>query len=409
MTRPFSATGRPLRVLFLDNSSTFGGAIESLAYLVDGLADYDVESVVVSGQPPGRIEEAFPKAITESVDIRLRWRDRTAPYRLARRMASSHLVTRLVLLFAAMDWHLRRTLPAAVRYARIGSDYDVHLVHLNNCLEGQLDGLLAAGILGVPCVAHARGFQNPTRALRWLVPRVDRHVAISGAIHRNLREIGAPKDRISVIHDGMNLDRFREPHDTRKVREDLGVPPEAPAFGLFGRIIEWKGVREFVRAAQRVLRRLGSAYAVVVGDESDGSLDYFREVRSLAEDSDVGDRILFTGYREDVPALMQSLDVVVHASIDPEPFGMVIAEAMAAGKAVVSADEGGPRDIVVDGETGYRVDPRDTKALASAISDLLEDPRKAEAMGRAGRRRAQRLFSKERYAREIARLYGELR
>lgn len=410
VTSPPPDDRRP-RVLFLDNSSTFGGAIESLAHLVDCLADRGFASVVVSAQPEDSLTRVFPdSAVTRSVDVPVRWqrRHKTGLYRLLAGMRTRSVLSRGVSALAVLDWHLRRTLPSALRYARIGRRHRVDLVHLNNALESQLEGLAAARLLGVPCVAHARGFQQPTRALRLLAPRVDRHVAISEAIRENLLEIGAPEERISVVHDGMDLEAFRRSHDTRSIRDDLRIRPGVPAFGLFGRIIEWKGVREFLLAAEQVLERFGSAYALVVGDESDGSPDYFRQVRSLAEDSDVADRILFTGYREDVPALMQTLDVVVHCSIEPEPFGMVIAEAMAAGKPVVAADRGGPLDIVVEGETGFLVDPRDTEALASAIGRLLDDPALAEEMGAAGRRRARRLFGKERYAREIAEIYEEV-
>lgn len=400
--------GQPGRILFLDNSFTFGGAIRSLALLVDGLSDRGVDSVVVSGQRSDRLEEAFPGAVTKSVDVRVRWRHRTAPYRLARRMQDEGLAKRAVLRIAAVDWHLRRTLPAAVRYARIGAAHEVDVVHLNNSLEGQLEGLLAAKLLGVPCVAHARGFQEPTRALRMCARHVDRHVAISRAIRRNLLEIGAPDEQVLVVHNAIDVGEYSGASDTDSVWKELGVPRDARTFGFFGRIIRWKGVREFVLAAREALERVPSAYALVVGDVSDGGDEYFREVRTLAGRSGVGDRILFTGYRDDVPALMQALDVVVHTSIAPEPFGRVLAEAMAAGTPVVSADEGGPLDIVVDGETGYRVDPEDTRALASAIVRLLEDPGEAEEMGRAGRRRARRLFGKERYAREVARLYRGL-
>lgn len=410
VTSPPADDGHPC-VLFLDNSSTFGGAIESLAHLVDGLAHRGFACVVVSAQPEDTLVRVFGDSAEirwVDVPVRWQWRHKTMLYRLLAQMRSGSVLSRCVSALAACDWHLRRTLPSALRYARIGRRHRVDLVHLNNALESQLEGLLAAKLLGVPCVAHARGFERPTRALALGAPRVDRHIAISEAIRENLLTIGAPEERISVVHDGMDVETLAEPHDTRSVRDELGIPPGAPVFGLFGRIIEWKGVREFLLAAERVLERFDSAYALVVGDESDGSPDYFRQVRSLAEESDVADRILFTGYREDVPALMQALNVMVHCSIEPEPFGMVIAEAMAAGKPVVAADRGGPLDIVVEGETGFLVDPRDTDSLASAIERLLDDPELGEKMGAAGRRRAKRLFGKDRYAREIAEIYDEV-
>lgn len=402
---PRSLVDNRPRVLFIDQSFTFGGAIRSLAHLVGGLSEQGVEAVVASGQPPEVLERAFSEAETISLDIERQWRRNTSLYQLIRKNTVKGVFKRSLTALAVLDWHLRRTVPSALRYARIGSRHDVDIVHLNNTIAGQFDGFIAAKLLGVPCIAHARGFQEPTRVLRAITRMVDHHIAISEAIRRNLVEIGASPDRISVVHDGMNLEEYDGQLPAATIREDLGVPHDAPLFGFFGRVIEWKGVREFVLAAERVLQRMESAHALVVGDESDGGREYFEDVRGLTQEMEVGERILFTGYREDVPELMRTIDVVVHTSIRPEPFGMVLAEAMAAGKPVVAADEGGPLDIVEPGSTGYLVNPEDTASVARLIRHLLENPDEAKALGRAGRRRAEKLFGKERYAAQVFEIY----
>lgn len=396
-------------VLFVDNSWTFGGAIHSLQHLVDGLADGRIDPVVVSGHPSTALARMFPNARTVQTRVRVPWQHPTLLQRWSRdRRPHSGLLSQLSGPLGALDWHLRRTLPGAIRLARVGASHGADLVHLNNNLESQIDSLLAARLLRVPCVAHARGFQSRGRLLGTALGGVAHHVAVSEAVARDLVRIGAPRDRISVVHDGVDVEAFAAPRDTRTLRQALGLPGSARAFGVFGRIVPWKGIREFVLAASRVLRKRADAYALVVGDESDGERGYFEEVRELARGTSVADRILFTGYRDDVAALMQSLDVVVHTSTDPEPFGMVLVEAMAAGKPVVAADRGGPREIVVPEETGLLVDPADTEALASSITRLLDDPRRARRMGASGRRRAHRHFSKERYAREIASVYERI-
>lgn len=400
---------RQATVLFLDNSSTFGGAIASLEYLVRGLLRRRVRPIVVSGHSSTKLSEDFPGVRTISVDSRVPHRNPTA---LLRRMRSNppqfELFEKIGLRLGAADWHLRRTLPAALRYLRIGHAHQVDIVHLNNIVQAQLDGLLAAELLGVPCVAHARGFQNSGALLSSALRRVDRHVAISTAIADNLEEIGADRENISIVPDGIDLTRFATRRDTTALRRELGIPEGSPTFGLFGRIMKWKGTREFVLAAARVLRHLPSSHALVVGDISDGGDDYFQEVRKLSETTGVGERILFTGYREDIPALMQALDVVVHASIEPEPFGMVIVEAMAAGTPVVAADRGGPVDIVKEGVTGTLVDPRDSESLATAILHLLENPEQARSMGQNGRMRARRLFGADRYAARVREIYDDV-
>lgn len=396
-------------VLFLDNSYTFGGAIISLAHLVSGLERLGTDSVVASGQSPEVMERLFGPARRVNANVRVPWRHETRlQRRLRRHVGGSGLWSRLAREISNVDWLLRRTLPAALQYASIGFKQDVDLVHLNNTLEGQFAGLLAAELLRVPCVAHARGFQRPGRLVGLMAGSVAHHIAISSAIESNLREIGVPAERISRIHDAIDTKKFAEPRDTESLRRELGVPPGSKTFGILGRIVEWKGIREFVAAADDVLADHPDTYALVVGDESDGTASYFRDVRRLARKSRAPDRILFTGYRDDVPAIMQLLDVAVHASIRPEPFGLVVVEAMAAGTPVVAANQGGPLDIVVDGETGYLVDPEDTNALAGAITKLLERPALAHEMGEAGMRRARRHFDRERYARKVERIYRDV-
>lgn len=400
---------RPLKILFLDNSFTFGGAIISLKRLVDGLEELGVTARVVSGQPQRVLHKQFGEKRTVPAQVRVPWRHRTRLQKLLRPLVSeSRPLSRVARELSNFDWLLRRTFPDSLRYAYIGHRHDVDLIHLNNGLEGQISGLLAAKYLRVPCVAHARGFQRPSRLLNMLAGRVDRHIAISRAIERNLHQIGVPEDRIDLIYDAVDIEEYRGDRDTSAFREEIGIPERSKVFGFVGRMMKWKGVKEFVAAAIRVLQRHSDAFALIVGDESDGHRAYFRSVRQLARESAVSDRIVFTGYREDIPVIMQTLDILVHTSLDPEPFGLVLVEAMAAAKPVVASDRGGPLDIVLEGRTGLLVDPEDTEELAGSISRLLENRDFARELGRHGQSRAKGRFSTERYAREVRDLYRSL-
>ena len=102
--------------------------------------------------------------------------------------------------------------------------------------------------------------------------------------------------------------------------------------------------------------------------------------------------MILTGARDDVPACLDAMDVAIHASVVPEPFGRVLIEAMALGRAVIAPREGGPLAVVVDGETGLLVAPRDADALADALATLLADPARRVAMGHAGRSRVDAVF-----------------
>lgn len=402
-------TGAPATVLYLDNSYSFGGAIISLAHLVGSLESDRYRAHVVSGQPAEYLDSLFPSAPTRTLEQKLLWKD-DALYRTLRSLPGlrTGIGRGAVDLGRAAYWTLVHDLPTAVRYASIARSSGAELIHLNNNVESQLSGLLGAKLSNVPCVAHNRSFQRPQRALRWHFKLVDHHIAISTAVRDNLLELGAPEHRVAVVHDAVNVEEIRSEARRSAPREEFGITDDQLVFGLFGRVVPWKGTLEFVRAAVEVLTEEPAARAFVVGDASDGDPEYFDEVRGLAGESGVSDRFEFPGYRDDVPALMDAMDVVVHASTVPEPFGMVLIEAMALEKPVVATRGGGPDDIVVDGETGVLVPPRSPSSLTDSVLRLLRSPETRAAMGRRGAARVDRKFTSQRYARDTMEIYDHL-
>ena len=117
---------------------------------------------------------------------------------------------------------------------------------------------------------------------------------------------------------------------------------------------------------------------------------------------------LFTGIRSDIPRILAASNVLVLPSATPEPFGLTVVEAMAAGCPVVATAAGGPLESVVDGVTGWLVPPNDPQAMAQKIRRALDHPEEARAMGARGRQRAQAHFGVDRYAREMGDLFREV-
>ena len=173
--------------------------------------------------------------------------------------------------------------------------------------------------------------------------------------------------------------------------------------GMIGRIAPWKGQDVFLNAFAQAFPA-GDATATVVGAPLFGEEDYEREVRGLVERLDLSDRVSFAGFRHDVGAELAAMDVLVHASVIPEPFGQVVVEGMAAGVPVVAAAAGGPAEIIDDGVQGILYPPSDSAALAVALRRLAGDPGLRARMGRAGEERARR-FAPERVAAEVLGVY----
>jgi glycosyltransferase involved in cell wall biosynthesis len=234
------------------------------------------------------------------------------------------------------------------------------------------------------------------------------YVANSEATKQDLVDLGVASGRIRVIYPPVDLDRFNPGVPAGRQRAEFGVGVGEPCFGIFGSLLEWKGQHVFLKAARLVMDEVPSARAFVIGEPPERGQAYRDELRRLAHDLGIADRVVFTGFREDVPELMQLLRVIVHASVTPEPFGRVIAEAMAMGKPVVATDAGGPREIIQDGFDGYLVPPEQPEAMARVITRLLTDTAHAEQVGRRARRTVEARFSAEAHARLVEQVYADV-
>ncbi len=235
--------------------------------------------------------------------------------------------------------------------------------------------------LGIPVVVrHANdqplGPGPYARLLYGLVPAF--HVTNAAATRRTLLDSAPwlrPKD-VEVIYNGVALGRF---DDTTPA--DLGLPPDAMAVGYVGSLRERKGVRYLAEAWPRVARAAPRAWLVIVGEGPEE-----KAMRSVLGDAP---RVRWLGYRDDVPAIMGALDLLVLPSL-VEGAPNVVLEAMAASVAVVATAVSGTPELVADGETGWLAGPRDSHRLAATLIDALSDPNRLRRAGQAGRARAER-------------------
>jgi glycosyltransferase involved in cell wall biosynthesis len=215
---------------------------------------------------------------------------------------------------------------------------------------------------------------------------------------------------VRAIHNAVDLDRFAPgPGDGPALDAACGLPPaEAGAVrvGLVATFAHWKGHDVFLDAAARVRAARPCRFYVVGGPiyRSLGSQWSTDELRAWAEALGLDGRVGFAGVRDPAEA-MRALDVVVHASTRPEPFGRVIVEGMACGRAVVAMAEGGAAELFADGEDALGCPPRDPAALASALTRLVVDAGLRERLGRAGRASAEARFDRTRLADAWASVY----
>src|SRR5207249_4242950 len=282
------------------------------------------------------------------------------------------------------------------------------IVHLGNSIKANLDGVVAARWAHVPVLAHEKGLVGYGPLERFWARGIDSCVCMTDAVRRHLVSQGVRPRRLTVVHDGLDLTRFRPARDPATVRTELGLGADQPAIGMAVNIQPWKGQDVTLRAVAALAEEFPDLVCVLAGGVVRGAepfaaaLDEFVRARGLAG------RVRFLGARSDVPDLLSALDVVVHASVLPEPFGRILIEAMALGKPVVASNAGGVPEIVVDGRTGVLVPPRDHGALAHALGTLLRDPARRARMGAEARARVREHFSVERFARAMQGIYAEM-
>jgi glycosyltransferase involved in cell wall biosynthesis len=175
--------------------------------------------------------------------------------------------------------------------------------------------------------------------------------------------------------------------------------------GLFGRISNWKGQHILLEA----LSELPGVHGVLVGSPLFGEDIYEQGLRERASNPDLEGRIHFMGFRRDIPALMRAMDIIAHTSIAAEPFGLVIVEGMLAEKPVIATRAGGAMEIIEDGESGVLVTPGSIAELRDAICDLQTNAAKSERLAKAGRKRAEELFSLPTLLRGISSVLEDLK
>lgn len=298
-----------------------------------------------------------------------------------------------------------RQLPQRVRATRalaaLARERQVSLV-LGWMASAQLLAGPAAWLADIPCAWYQVGLPRPDwldRIATWLPARgilvLSEDVAAAQARVR-------PRRPQRLVYPGASLDRFEaaRAEPPAAARAALGLPTEGPLVGIVGRLQRWKGMHTTIAAMPAVLARHPRAHLVIVGGRHDPEPRYEEELRALVQRLGLGAAVTFAGFQPDVPRWMQAMDVVVHAS-DHEPFGIVVVEAMALGKAVVAGDAGGPSEIITPGVDGLLAPFGDAGTLAERITRFLDDPGFVARAGAAAHRRAAD-FSAERYAHGVA-------
>ncbi|MBI2524918.1 MAG: glycosyltransferase [Candidatus Rokubacteria bacterium] len=292
-------------------------------------------------------------------------------------------------------------LPAVLRLAALIRREDVGIVHTHSSIDGWVAGM-AARLARVP-VVRTRHVSIPIRrglnpVYQWLADRV---ITSGEAVRAVVIAAGVAPDRVIAIPAGVRLEDFEGLQGGEEAARSLGL--SRPVIGSVAMFRGSKGHHVLLEAFCLVRGKHPTARLLLVGDGGRRAW-----VESLAKARGLGDSVLFTGFRRDVPPLLAAMDCFVLASTRTEGVPQSLLQAFAAGTPVVGSAVGGVPELIRDGVTGLLAPPGDAPALARAVEAVLADPGAAAARARAGRALVGERFSRDTSISRLLGLYEEV-
>jgi glycosyltransferase involved in cell wall biosynthesis len=259
---------------------------------------------------------------------------------------------------------------------------------------------------------YVRSRRRMSHLLRLFAAACTVAIVNSKSVASDLRQL-LPKLRIVPIYNAIDMSRFSPQGPSVDLDAAAGLEPAAPGtirVGLVATYARWKGHRIFLEALARERSNVPVRGYIIGGPiyQTDGSQWTLSELRQEAERLGLKGKIGFTGFLDAPWRAMRALDIVVHASTAPEPFGMVIIEGMASGKPVIASQAGGAAELFTDDENALGHRPGDADTLARQIARLAADPVLRERIGRAGRSTTELHFGGQRLAQELTAVYQEI-
>lgn len=404
-----------MKILYVDLSPSWGGSLASLARLLERL-DLQTYRPLLLLADQNRAADSFRARSLPVYTVSTFRAEAARNTALVRQVKATPLGQNLRTGRLAPLWHVGRgvrstvlrTWPLTFRLWRIITALRPDLVHINDAVFVSRPAIAAAWLARVPAICHVRSLGRLSVWDRLWARTLNGFVFVSHWVAKEQAAQGIPLARGRVIYDGIDLAAYADVPAKAEARAALGLPLDRKIVVALGRLVPWKGQDLFLRAMRRVADSMPDVLGVVAGAPEPYSMDFEPRLHALADELRLGDTVRFTGPVTDPAVALAAADVVAHTSVSPEPFGLVMLEAMAVGRPVVTPAAGGGLEIVVHGETGLHYTPRDEDALAQALLTVLDDTLRAEQMGAAGRERVAVAFTLEQFVGEMSRFYRDL-
>jgi glycosyltransferase involved in cell wall biosynthesis len=382
-----------MKILYCILDNRCGGPHRRAHAVARRLREYDIETIFLTGYKGGQTwkPDGFRSYTCRYIQcFRRRW-----------------AIPNLLVFGAVLPYTL-------AHLCRIITSNAIDIVHVDGVTN--FVPALAAWLTGRPIVWLYNDYlPRPLRpALMPLMTRLSSAVLVQGERLKEQYTAGNPRlrDKTIVLHSCADTSRFAPdehgPEQRRRIRQALGVASDGTLVGTIRNVNRFKGLTYFIEAAGRIKSRIPSAKFVVVGQKLDTDPGYWDHLRRLTEQLGLRQDVVFTGFREDVPAILAALDAFVLASIE-ESCPVALLEAMAMKVPVVATDVGAVAEMVLDGRTGFVVPPRDPDAIAESVMKYLHMPgEQVRRMVDAARNRVEAEFAVDPVAEQQKGLYQSL-
>lgn len=398
-------------ILYVENGIGYGGAIICLRHLVRNIDRSRYTSLVVTGRTSADYQDIakesqwqhIPDRQFDNVGLRARlekvaWLNNFAVLRFI----SGQLLARADDVFNFLPFFLRLLWTAK----RFRAD----LIHANNDPLCNRAALLVGKVLGIPCVCHIRGGDHQGSGLmRWTYTLPDHFISVSQWVAKSMQDkLDIPAEKISVVYDGIALEKLDIHADGKAFRGAYAIPDDAFTVGLVGLLIPWKGQGLFLDAAKLLGEKIPQLKLVIIGGTPDDCMSYEAMLRQRVSAEQLTERVVFTGHLSSMEAVYNGLDVVLSASISPEPLGTVVIEAMAMGRPLIGPNHGGAAEMMQHEQTGLLFTPSDAQSLADTIEKFYFSQALCDTLGENARLAALKAFAVETHVERVQAIYQQL-
>jgi len=287
--------------------------------------------------------------------------------------------------------------------------FKADLIHANNAPLDNRAALIVGKCLCIPVVCHVRGDLSGSKLMRWTFSLPDHFVSVSNWVAQKIiANLSIPADKISVVYDGIELDKIDIHADGNRFRQRFNIPSDAFAVGLVGLLIPWKGQELFLDVARQLKNRIPGLKMLVIGGAPDDCAAYEQHLKQRVIDEALADIVVFTGHCSEMDCIYNGLDIVVSASTNPEPLGTMVIECMAMGRPLIGPNHGGAAEMIEHNKTGWLFEAGSATSLANQIIGLYQHPETIEGIRHAARASALERFDVHQHAAKVSHLYKTL-